>query len=100
MAAGPGRGRRRRADHGTLTVLLLVGLGVLAQVFDLDVVLGAFAAGFILRRAMPARRRAPREKLDGIAFGLLIPIFFVTSGMAIDPRAVAASPSPWCCSSA
>ena len=31
-------------------------------------------------------------KLDGIAFGFLIPIFFITSGMAIDVSAVAASP--------
>ena len=37
-----------------LTVLLLVGLSVLAQVFDLDVVLGAFAAGFILDGPSPA----------------------------------------------
>ena len=36
-----------------LTVLLLVGLSVLAEVFELDVVLGAFAAGFILRQAIP-----------------------------------------------
>ena len=37
-----------------LTVLLLVGLSVLAEVFELDVVLGAFAAGFVLRRPSPA----------------------------------------------
>lgn len=75
-----------------LTVLLLVGLCVLAEVFDLDVVLGAFAAGFILRQALPRGDEQLETKLNGLAFGLLIPIFFVTSGMAIDPRAVVAKP--------
>ena len=31
-------------------------------------------------------------KLTGLAFGLLIPVFFITSGMAIDPAAVAQEP--------
>lgn len=75
-----------------LVVLLLVGLGVLAIVFDLDVVLGAFAAGFVLRRALPEGDESLEHKLDGLAFGLLIPIFFITSGMAIDPRALSAQP--------
>lgn len=75
-----------------LTVLLLVGLCVLAEVFDLDVVLGAFAAGFVLRQAIPDGDEQLENKLNGLAFGLLIPIFFITSGMAIDPRAVAARP--------
>ena len=75
-----------------LVVLLLVGLGVLAIVFDLDVVLGAFAAGFVLRRALPEGDESLEQKLDGLAFGLLVPIFFITSGMAIDPSALAAQP--------
>jgi Kef-type K+ transport system membrane component KefB len=75
-----------------LALLLLVGLSLLAVAFDLDVVLGAFAAGFVLRRVLPKGDEALEHKLDGLAFGLLIPVFFVTSGMAIDPRAVAAQP--------
>jgi Kef-type K+ transport system membrane component KefB len=75
-----------------LVVLLLVSLGGLAIAFDLDVVLGAFAAGFVLRRALPEGDESLEHKLGGLAFGLLIPIFFITSGMAIDPRAIAAHP--------
>ena len=75
-----------------LTILLLVTLIAVATIFDLDIILGAFAAGFILRRAMPAGDEKLEAKLDGLAFGLLIPIFFVTSGMAIDVKAVAAAP--------
>ncbi|MDF1603894.1 cation:proton antiporter [Nocardioides sp. YIM 152315] len=75
-----------------LVVLLLVTLGVAAAVFDLDVVLGAFAAGFVLRGLLPEGHERLEHKLEGLAFGLLIPVFFVTSGMAIDPQAVADEP--------
>lgn len=66
-----------------VTVLLLVGLCTVAEVFELDVVLGAFAAGFILRYALPDGNREFEEKLDGLAYGFFVPIFFVTSGMGI-----------------
>ncbi|QSE91174.1 cation:proton antiporter [Rhodococcus pseudokoreensis] len=75
-----------------LTMLLLVALTVLAAEFGLDTILGAFAAGFILRRATPEGDETLETKLDGLAFGFLIPIFFVTSGMAIDVAAVASEP--------
>ncbi|SPT55063.1 glutathione-regulated potassium-efflux system protein KefC [Actinomyces bovis] len=66
-----------------LTVLLLVGLCTLAEVFDLDVVLGAFAAGFVVRQALPDGNKEYEEKIEGLAYGLFIPLFFVTSGMGI-----------------
>ena len=75
-----------------LVVLLLISLGGLAIAFDLDVVLGAFAAGFVLRRALPEGDESLEHKIQGLAFGLLIPIFFITSGRAIDPAAIAADP--------
>jgi len=75
-----------------LVLLLLISLGGLAIAFDLDVVLGAFAAGFVLRRALPDGDESLEHKLEGLAFGLLIPIFFITSGMTIDPAAIAADP--------
>jgi Kef-type K+ transport system membrane component KefB len=75
-----------------LVLLLLISLGGLAIAFDLDVVLGAFAAGFVLRRALPDGDESLEHKLEGLAFGLLIPIFFITSCMTIDPAAIAANP--------
>lgn len=75
-----------------LTMLLLVGLIAVAAVFDLDIILGAFAAGFILRRTIPTGDERLEKKLDGLGYGFLIPIFFVTSGMAIDVGAVASAP--------
>lgn len=73
-------------------MLLLAALIALAAVFDLDIILGAFAAGFILRRAVPDGDARLEAKLDGLAFGLLIPVFFVASGMTVDVTAVAAHP--------
>lgn len=75
-----------------LVVLLLVTLGLSAAAFDLDAVLGAFTAGFVLRQLVPAGHESLEHKLAGLAFGLLIPVFFVTSGMAIDPHAVVDHP--------
>jgi Kef-type K+ transport system membrane component KefB len=75
-----------------VSIFLLVSLMVLAYEFELDTILGAFAAGFILRRLLPQGHESLEIKLDGIAFGFLIPIFFITSGMAIDISAVIAKP--------
>jgi Kef-type K+ transport system membrane component KefB len=76
-----------------LTMLLLVTLGAVAAAFQLDIVLAAFAAGFILRLAIPDGNEHLEARLEGIAFGLLIPVFFVTSGMGIDPDAIASRPA-------
>lgn len=80
-----------------LVVLLLVTLTVAAAAFELDAVLGAFAAGFVLRQLVPEGHESLEHKLEGLAFGLLIPVFFVTSGMAIDPRAVVEEPVALVC---
>lgn len=75
-----------------LTVVVLVGLVTLASVFQLDVVLGAFAAGFIIRRAVPHGREELEKKLEGISYGFFIPLFFIVSGAGIDPAAVGEAP--------
>lgn len=78
-----------------LVFLLLLILMAVAEVFELDVVLGAFAAGLILRRLMAETHPEIQDSLETIGYGVLIPIFFVTSGMGIDPAAVAAEPLMW-----
>ena len=75
-----------------LTILLLLGLLVLAGEFGLDVVLGAFLAGAVLRRWAPGDVHALEAKLDAIGWGFFIPVFFVTAGMAIDLQSIAESP--------
>ena len=75
-----------------LTVLLLITLVTVSAIFDLDVVLGAFAAGFILRYVIPEGSQTLETRLDGISYGFFIPIFFVVSGAAIDLKAVGGNP--------
>lgn len=76
-----------------VTVLLLVGLITLSAAFDLDIVLGAFAAGFVLRYVIPEGNHSLETKLDGVAYGFLIPVFFVVSGAKINLMAVFAEPA-------
>ena len=74
-------------------VLLLVVLVAAASVFSLDVILGAFAAGFVLRFILPDGHQRTDDKLNAIAYGFFIPIFFVESGMKIDLLSVGAAPT-------
>ncbi|WP_105565983.1 cation:proton antiporter [Microbacterium halophytorum] len=76
------------------TVLLLVTLMLITAVFQLDVALGAFAAGIlasaVLEAIDPKHATEIAHKVEIVGFGFLIPVFFVTSGMGIDVRAVIA----------
>jgi Kef-type K+ transport system membrane component KefB len=74
------------------TVLLLVGLLVVAAEFGLDVILGAFAAGLIFRQLTPEGDQALEHKLDGLAFGLFVPLFFITSGIQVDVASIVENP--------
>lgn len=77
-----------------VTLLLLVGLLALAAALDLDAVLAAFAAGFILRHVLPSEGGARLiEKVEVMGNGLLVPVFFVYSAMGIDFAAVGANPA-------
>ena len=75
------------------TIMILVALVTFSAVFDIDIVLGAFAAGFILRFIRPEGNLSLEAKLDGIGFGFLIPLFFIVSGCKIDLSAIAADPA-------
>lgn len=70
-------------------VFLLVLLLLLASAFDLDTVLGGFAAGFVLR-ALVGVDGELESKLRGIGNGFLVPVFFVVSGAGIDLTAAVA----------
>ncbi len=75
-----------------ITILILVVLVAFSSLFDLDIVLGAFAAGFVLRYIIPEENISLEMKLNGIAHGFLVPIFFVVSGSEIELSAVAKRP--------
>ena len=93
-----------------ICMLLLFVLVFAAVELGQDLILGAFAAGLVLGFVT---RDAPAlddlwHKLDAIGYGLLIPFFFIRSGMTFDldgllesPASVAElplflAPSSWC----
>lgn len=76
-----------------LTVLLLIGLLCLADVLGFDVVLGAFFAGIIVRRYLsPGNENLLQGRVETIAFGLFVPLFFIVSGARLDVMAIVANP--------
>jgi Kef-type K+ transport system membrane component KefB len=88
----------REGEHATAqttlrwTVALLLLLLVIAEDFGLDVVLGAFLAGVVLRRWAPGDVESLEHKLDAVGYGFFIPVFFVSSGMGLDLDSIMAAP--------
>jgi Kef-type K+ transport system membrane component KefB len=76
-----------------LSVALVIGFAALAQLGGLEVVLGAFFAGGILN-VLDSSMSDPtfRAQLDGIGYGFLIPLFFITSGARLDFSALSLWP--------
>jgi Kef-type K+ transport system membrane component KefB len=73
--------------------VLLTLFVAFAEGFGLEAILGAFAAGAVIN--LVDRDRAMthpqfRQKLEGAAFGVFVPIFFVTSGVEFDLDALLA----------
>jgi Kef-type K+ transport system membrane component KefB len=72
-----------------ITVVLVFGLVLLANDLGLDVLLGGFVAGMIIRLALKGRELAVFEsKLTAVGFGFFVPFFFVTSGIEFDIEAL------------
>jgi len=77
-----------------LTVVLIFALVALALKLGLDLLLGGFAAGIIVRLALRGREVMVFEsKLTAIGYGFLIPFFFIVSGMQFDLDALTGSAS-------
>ncbi len=87
------RGLDRMLDHlehrsGQLRVraalTLALACGVLAYRFGFASILGAFAAGLLVKLVEISRHKPDPDfqtKLEGIGFGFLIPIFFIATGV-------------------
>lgn len=72
-------------------VFALVGL---ASELGLELLLGGFVAGIIVRLALKGKEvPAFDSKLTAVGYGFLIPFFFITSGLNFDVDALFASPS-------
>jgi Kef-type K+ transport system membrane component KefB len=68
-----------------VAVLLVLLLVYLAFKLGLDVLLGAFSAGIVVRQLAVGEDSGEIEsKLSAIGFGFLVPIFFIVSGIDFD----------------
>jgi Kef-type K+ transport system membrane component KefB len=78
------------------TFLLLTIFTVLASKFGLEAILGAFFAGATLRivdRDEMMTHSFLRAKLEAAGFGVFVPFFFISTGMALDVRSLFADGS-------
>jgi Kef-type K+ transport system membrane component KefB len=72
-----------------ITVVLVFGLVLLASKLGLDVLLGGFVAGMIVRMALKGHELQVFEsKLTAVGFGFFVPFFFITSGIEFDLAAL------------
>ena len=77
-----------------VAVLLVFVLVYLAFELGLDVLLGAFAAGIVVRLlTVGPDSKAIESKLSAIGFGFFIPIFFIVSGIHFDVHVFISRPS-------
>ena len=76
-----------------LSLVLIVGLAVLAEDFGLDLALGALAAGMMVGYASRGGTRMHdlHTKIDAVGFGFLVPLFLLSSGMKLDLKSVVTS---------
>lgn len=75
------------------TVVIVFALVSLAASLGLELLLGGFVAGIILRLALRGREVEVLEsKLTAIGYGFLIPFFFVVSGINVDLGALLDDP--------
>ncbi len=72
-----------------IATVLVFGLVLLASDLGLEILLGGFVAGMIVRAALRGRElEAFESKLTAVGFGFLIPFFFVESGINFDLNAL------------
>lgn len=82
-----------------ISVLLCVLLVWIAERFELDILLGAFAAGMVARLFLvghaaeettdgPEHHEEVQHRLEALGFGFFIPLFFVVSGVHFDLAAL------------
>jgi Kef-type K+ transport system membrane component KefB len=78
------------------TMVIVLAFTVIASRLGLEAILGAFVAGVVVRALDGnAAETHPlmKVKLDSIAFGFLVPVFFVTSGITFDLSSLLDDPS-------
>ena len=86
---------------GQFAVRFVVGviaaLVALSVALQLDMLLGAFTAGVVVRLLLASAteedRGAVEAKLEAVGFGFVVPVFFVATGVRFDLAALTSSPT-------
>lgn len=80
-----------------LVVFILLALVALSAALGLDMLLGAFTAGVLYRLLLSGAPERDVEsiegKLEAVGYGLLVPIFFISTGVTFDLEALVSDPA-------
>ena len=75
-----------------LVMFVLLGLVALSIFLGIDMLLGAFAAGvlgkLLLQGASAHEAEVTEAKIEAVGFGLLVPVFFINTGITFDLHAL------------
>jgi len=76
-----------------LAICALILLVVLSDQLQIDMVLGAFVAGAVVRASFDRQHdEAIKVRLDGLGSAFMVPLFFITSGVRLDVTSLFSSP--------
>jgi Kef-type K+ transport system membrane component KefB len=79
-----------------LVILIVAALVCLSLALGLDMLMGAFAAGVLFRVLLSGADRESKlvveGKLEAVAFGFVVPIFFINTGVTFDLKSLISDP--------
>lgn len=80
-----------------LVLLIVAALVCLSIALGIDMLLGAFAAGVLYRVLLRDAKKPDMElietKLEAVAFGFLVPVFFIYTGVTFDLQSLLTEPN-------
>jgi len=79
--------RKMHAKEAIFAFVVMVALfsAYLAELFGLHAVIGAFIGGVLISEIPLAKLQDVQSKVNGLAHGILIPLFFAFIGLSLDP---------------
>ncbi len=78
--------QKMHAKEAVFSVVVMVALfsAYLAEFFELHATIGAFIGGVLISEIPLAKIQDVQSKVEGLAYGILIPLFFAFIGFSID----------------
>nr|WP_255679893.1 cation:proton antiporter [Methanosarcina sp. DH2] len=81
-----GYAQKMHAKETVFSLVVMVALfsAYLAEFFELHATIGAFIGGILISEIPLAKLQDVQSKVEGLAYGILIPLFFAFIGFSID----------------